>query len=298
MAEKRMFTGRITNSDFFKDMPISAQALYFHLGMNADDEGFLNNARSVMRSISASDDDMDILIEKNFIILFESGVVVIKHWKMHNTIQPSRLKETQYTEERSLLAVKENNSYTLKIQSVDELPTNCQQTVGICCQTAAEIRLDKIRLEEDSLEEDIPDSDEPEPPAPKKTKSEKPAKHKYGEYKNVLLSDDELEKLKAEYPDYSERIERLSSYVASTGKSYKSHYATIRNWARKDAGKPGRKEIVPSWMKKNQFNSFAERPAENMDDLEAALLGAPKTAANDEEIRRRAQALKEQFGGA
>ena len=66
---------------------------------------------------------------------------------------------------------------------------------------------------------------------------ERPRKHKYGEYKNVLLTDDELEKLKAEYADYLDRIERLSSYIASTGKVYKSHYATIRNWARADAEK-------------------------------------------------------------
>ena len=66
---------------------------------------------------------------------------------------------------------------------------------------------------------------------------ERPRKHKYGEYKNVLLTDDELEKLKAEYADYLDRIERLSSYIASTGKAYKSHYATIKNWARADAEK-------------------------------------------------------------
>lgn len=237
MAEKRMFTNRITGSDPFKEMPLSAQALYFHLGMSADDEGFLNNAKSVQRSILASDDDMKLLIAKNFIIPFESGVVAIKHWKMHNTIQPSRLKETQYTEERSLLSVKENKAYTINLQDVDTLSADCQQNDSNCCQNTAEIRLDKIRLEENRLvenrlvEDNMPDSDEPEPPAPDK----KPVKHKYGEYKNVLLTDDELQKLKTEYSDYEDRIERLSSYVASTGKRYKSHYATIRNWARKDA---------------------------------------------------------------
>lgn len=78
----------------------------------------------------------------------------------------------------------------------------------------------------------------------------KPTKHKYGEYNNVLLTDAELEKIKAEYPDYEERIERLSSYVASTGKSYKSHYATIRNWARKDTPKPQKKAEEPEFLKK------------------------------------------------
>lgn len=177
-----------------------------------------------------------------------------------------------------------------------ELP-NVRSNVSITQPNETEEDIEEEK--EGDIKDNIPDSTEPEPPAPKKTKPEKPVKHKYGEYKNVLLTDEELEKLKAEYPDLPDRIERLSSYVASTGKSYKSHYATIRNWARKDAEKPGRKEIVPSWMnKKNQFNSFNERPAEDINDLESALLGTPKTAANDEDIRRRAEALKEQFGGA
>lgn len=232
MAEKRMFTNRITGSDPFKEMPLSAQALYFHLGMNADDEGFLNNARSIQKSIEASDDDMDILVEKKYVYRFPSGVYAIKHWKMHNTIQPSRLKETQYTEERSLLSVKENKAYTINVQDADTLSADCQQNANTCCQNTAEIRLEEIRLDKNSLVEDsMPGSDEPEPPAPDK----KPVKHKYGEYQNVLLTDDELQKLKTEYSDYQQRIENLSSYVASTGKRYKSHYATIRNWARKDA---------------------------------------------------------------
>lgn len=111
----------------------------------------------------------------------------------------------------------------------------------------------------------ISDLDESAPePTPKKSK---PVKHKYGEYNNVLLTDDELEKLKNEYPDYQERIERLSSYVASTGKSYKSHYATIRNWARKDAEKP--KVQVQS---KNKFNNFPQRDYD-FEALEKKLLG-------------------------
>jgi predicted phage replisome organizer len=213
------------------------------------------------------------------------GVITIPNWGKHQNLDQLESKKEymrnymkEYREKQKLLTGKT----TCKTNS----KTNVSE---------ADKDIDKDIEEDKDIKDIIPDSDEPEPPAPKKTK---PVKHKYGEYKNVLLSDDELEKLKAEYPDYRDRIERLSSYVASTGKSYKSHYATIRNWARKDAEKPGRKEMVPSWMKKNQFNNFPERPAENINDLEAALLGAPKTAANDEEIRRRAEALKQQFGGA
>ena len=169
---------KIVDSDTFKEMPLSAQALYFHLGMNADDEGFLNNAKSVQRSIMASDDDMKLLIAKNFIIPFDSGIVVIKHWKMHNTIQPSRIKPTQYIEEKNLLTVKENKAYTLIPSNADRLPTNCQQIVSTCCQNGAEIRLEEIRLDKCSVVEgsavDVTPTEPtplPAPPTPTHTPS-------------------------------------------------------------------------------------------------------------------------------
>ena len=213
MAERRMFAKTIIDSDAFLDMPISARLLYYDLSMRADDDGFLNNPKKIQRMVGCSEDDLKLLIVKNFIIPFESGVVVIKHWKIHNYIRNDRYKETVYQEEKALLETKENKAYTLGIPN------------GY--QTDTQYRLGKDSIGKDSIG-DICDSDESAPPT-------KAVKHKYGEYKNVLLTDDELQKLKSEYSDYEERIERLSSYVASTGKKYKSHYATIRNWARKDS---------------------------------------------------------------
>lgn len=113
MAERRMFAKTIIDSDAFLDMPLSAQALYFHLSMRADDEGFINNPKKIQRMIGASDDDMKILLAKNFILEFESGVIVIKHWKIHNYIRGDRLNKTAYQEERALLTVKGNGAYTL-----------------------------------------------------------------------------------------------------------------------------------------------------------------------------------------
>lgn len=113
MAERRMFAKSIIDSDAFLDMPLSAQALYFHLSMRADDDGFVNSPRRIMRLICCSDDDMKLLIAKNFVILFDSGIVVIKHWRIHNYIRSDRYKPSAYTEEKSLLTVKENGSYTL-----------------------------------------------------------------------------------------------------------------------------------------------------------------------------------------
>ena len=112
MAERRMFAKTIIDSDMFLDMPLSTQALYFHLSMRADDDGFINNPRKIQRMIGAADDDLKVLIMKRFILPFDSGVVVIKHWKIHNYIRNDRYKETVYKEERAQLELKENGAYT------------------------------------------------------------------------------------------------------------------------------------------------------------------------------------------
>lgn len=128
LADRRMFAKTIIDSDAFLDMPLTAQALYFHLSMRGDDDGFINNPKKIQRMIGASDDDLKLLIAKNFIIPFESGIVVIKHWKIHNYIRGDRKKETVYPEEMSLLVTKENGSYTLasEIQMIEPMPNvNC-----------------------------------------------------------------------------------------------------------------------------------------------------------------------------
>ena len=114
MAERRMFAKTIIDSDPFLDMPLSTQALYFHLSMRADDDGFINNAKKIQRMIGASDDDLRMLAAKRFIIPFESGIVVIKHWKIHNYIRGDRKKDTVYPDEMALLTEKENGAYSLK----------------------------------------------------------------------------------------------------------------------------------------------------------------------------------------
>ena len=230
MAEKRMFTSKIIESDAFLDLPLSAQALYLHLNMNADDDGFVNNPKMITRVIGANSDDLQILIDKAFVLLFPSGVIVVKGWFMNNSIKTDRKKPTSYQEELSMLDIKDNRSYTWKY-SGNELETLWKQNGNTSGHRLDKDRLDKTRLDKSSVK-----------------------KHQYGEYKNVLLSDEELEKLKAEFPnDYEQRIERVSEYCASTGKSYKNYLATIRNWAKKDAPKtePKRKsyeEQAKEWM--------------------------------------------------
>lgn len=199
---------KICDSDAFLDMPLSSQCLYFHLCMRADDDGFLGNPKRIKNMIGASDDDLKLLIAKRFLLVFEDGVIVIKHWKMHNTIQKDRYTPTPYQDELSQLFLKSNKSYSLT--SGEAMETKCIQNVS------PDIDIDSDKDKEIDIKK-------------------KPPRHKYGEYKNVLLSDEDIEKLKSKYPSsYKSYIERLSSYIESTGKKYKSHYATILNWIRKD----------------------------------------------------------------
>ena len=109
-----MFAKTIIDSDAFLDMPLSAQALYFHLSMRADDDGFLNNAKKIMRVINANQNDYDLLVAKAFIIQFEDGICVIKHWRINNYLRSDRYKPTIYQDEKNLLEVKENGRYSVK----------------------------------------------------------------------------------------------------------------------------------------------------------------------------------------
>ena len=123
MAERRMFAKTIVLSDAFLDLPLSARCLYFTLGMLADDDGFVNSPKSVMRQVGASTDDLNLLLAKRFILAFESGVIVIKHWRIHNYIQKDRYKSSKYIDEKATLAIDENGAYTECIQDVSILDT-------------------------------------------------------------------------------------------------------------------------------------------------------------------------------
>lgn len=127
MAERRMFAKTIVTSDAFLDMPLSARCLYFTLGMFADDDGFVNNPKSIMRQVGASTDDLNLLLAKRFILAFDSGVIVIKHWRIHNYIRNDRYKETKYIDEKSTLMLDEKGAYkewdTVGIPLVSKMDT-------------------------------------------------------------------------------------------------------------------------------------------------------------------------------
>ena len=146
MAERRMFAKTIVTSDAFLDMPPTARCLYFTLGMFADDDGFVNNPKSIMRQSGSTLDDMNILIAKRFVIAFDSGVIVIKHWRIHNYIQSDRYRETKYQEELSTLMLDENKAYTSKNAQVPMDTTPCIHDVS---KVDTEVRLGKDSLGKD-----------------------------------------------------------------------------------------------------------------------------------------------------
>lgn len=120
MAQKRMFDKLITNSDEFLELPDSSQVLYFHLSMNADDDGFVNNCKSIMKMTGTKEDDLKILILKSFIIPFETGVIVIKHWRINNYLRNDRYKQTTYVKEMNMLELNNVGEYVLKQSNIDD----------------------------------------------------------------------------------------------------------------------------------------------------------------------------------
>lgn len=156
-----MFTQKITDADPFTDMPSSAQALYFHLNLAADDDGFCNKIKICMQKAKAGDDDLRLLIAKSFIIPFESGIVVIKHWRMHNLLRKDRYHETDYIDEKEQLFIKENGAYTLNGKNKNkQLATEWQPNGN---QMAPEDRLGKDSIGKVSIDKGLKDvSAEPE----------------------------------------------------------------------------------------------------------------------------------------
>lgn len=147
MAERRMFAKTIVLSDAFLDMPMSARCLYFTLGMFADDDGFVNAPRAIMRQCGAADDDMKMLIAKKFVLIFESGVIVIKHWRINNYLQKDRIQPTKYIEEKATLTIDGKGAYT----------QNAMYTPSMYTQNSVvENRLEENSIDQVSKDNNIP----------------------------------------------------------------------------------------------------------------------------------------------
>ncbi len=210
MAKRRMLSSDIVGGDNSISLPATAQALYLHLNQDADDDGFNNRITMALLKSHSDENDLKLLENKGFIIRFESGVIVIKHWRTHNYIRKDTYNATAHKTEKSLLIFDENNTYILRPS------TNRQRAV--------DEPLTQVRLGKDSTGKF------------NKKENYKKKKSKYGKYKNILLTDNELSELKEKFPDdYQQRIENISEGIAMKGYKYKSHYLAILKWARNES---------------------------------------------------------------
>lgn len=213
MAERRMFAKTIIDSDAFLEMPISARLLYYDLGMRADDDGFVNSPKKIMKIIGASNDDMNILIIRKFIIPFDKGIVVIKHWKIHNYIRSDRYKPTVYVEEKEMLDLKPNDGYVLKNNS--GIPNGYQGDT--------QDRIGKVSTGKDSLGEDnITSECQPQLPVP-----DSPNK------KELLAKfENEFEKIWDYYPNKKGKDQAKNKYISArkNGTTYEEVVQGLKNY--------------------------------------------------------------------
>ena len=214
-----MFAKTIIDSDAFLEMPLSTQALYFHLSMRADDDGFINNPKRIQRMTGAGDDDFKLLLAKRFLIIFESGVVVIKHWKIHNYIRTDRYKPTVYQNEKNQLIEKENKAYTLGIPNGYQMDT--------------QVRLGKDRLElgkgsRVEVKEEADNDDDPEEDIFNKLEPFR---------KNLMLTDNQIDDLlnQMDLEAFDYYCAKLSNFIEEKGAHVKNHYQTILKWWKEDS---------------------------------------------------------------
>ena len=237
MAEKRMYTKKITDSDAFIEMSAASQALYFHLNQCADDDGFNNQVQMAMWKAHASIDDLKVLMAKNFIIRFESGVIVIKHWRMHNTLRKDRYVPTNFQEELAMLGVKENEAYTLS-----------------GCQTVAK-RLPQNSIEEISIEENSIDKDK----SAKKRKVFTAPK-----YEEVLeyAKEKGREDIAKEFYDYF----TVGEWVDSQGNKVRNWKQKFLTWCGKNAKKTNDKPAKPRYGSFDTAEAFEKALKRNFFD--------------------------------
>ena len=238
MAERRMFAKTIIDSDAFLDMPVTARLLYYDLGMRADDDGFINSPKKIMRITGASSDDMNILIMRKFIIPFDSGVVVIKHWRIHNYIRKDTYVETKYKDEKEQLMLDENNAYTAKKMQLLQLRNEYVD------EPSTQVRLGKDSIGKDSIGKDSIEKNIGDATAPhtqvetviQEKNSETAARKKREQF--IKPTVEEIEKFAHEYnltkldPQYFYDYYESNGWMV--GKNHmKDWKATAKNWNRR-----------------------------------------------------------------
>ena len=284
MAERRMFAKTIIDSDAFLDMPLSTQSLYFHLSMRADDDGFINNPKKIHRMVGCGDDDLKLLMAKRFILVFDSGVIVIKHWKIHNYIRNDRYKPTLYQEEKAELAEKNSKAYTFKtevIESENHLGIPDDNRMGY--QMDTQVRLGKDRLVKDKKKNSVePSSTMSElfekvwKTYPKKTNKKKAREQFLKKFK----TEEDLESFKKGYKDYLAYIKLNDWY----------HPQELFRWIRDDryndeydlsqtnkqpaySKAPVRQEQLPNWNGMQEDVPLSDKEQAKLERQMQELLG-------------------------
>lgn len=238
MAQRRMFSKKITETDLFLDMPMSSQCLYFHLNMSADDDGFIGNAKTIRRMVGASEDDFKLLMAKEFIIPFESGVVVIKDWKVHNYIRSDRYKETIYTEEKKQLTQNKNGQYQFGMTS----------GIPLVQQRDTQDRLGKDRLGKDRGVE----SQKSKYPSAAQTYYE----NHIGMIKPIILED--LQFYGEKFIEADEIIKRaIDIAISRSAKNWGYVKAILRGWQQEGLETLEQVDDHEKGDKKNQERSFS-----------------------------------------
>lgn len=241
MAERRMFSKKIIDTDSFLDMPVSTRLLYYDLSMRADDDGFIASPKKITRMVGCSEDDLKLLIAKQFIIPFESGICVIKDWRIHNYIRNDRYHPTQYNEEKSKLKIEENGSYTT------DLTVGIPNDIPNVYQMDTEVRLGKDRLELGKKEEDTKASSscaelsaDAAPPCQKEPLISFPMNDK-SEY---LIFEEQAHEWAALYPavDVIQQLRNMRGWLLANPKKRKTKTGVnnfINGWLSREQNKGG-----------------------------------------------------------
>ena len=235
MAERRMFSKTIIDSDAFLEMPLSTQALYFHLSMRADDDGFLNNARKIQRIVGASDDDLKLLLLKKFVISFDGGIIVIKHWRMNNYLRKDRYTPTVYQDELSMLKVKENGAYTL------EKTNGIQAGIPDGSQCVTQVSIGKDSIDKKRIEKTV--CPEPET-APDRKKAISLILNDKTEY---WIFEDQIAEWKELFPavDVMQELRKMRSWLDSNQSRRKTKRGILR--------------FVNGWLSKEQDKGWSRQ---------------------------------------
>ena len=235
-----MFAKTIVLSDAFLDMPLSARCLYFTLGMLADDDGFINSPRSIMRQCGASDDDMRILLARKFVLAFESGIIVIKHWRINNYLQKDRYNETKYLDEKKQLEIDKNGSYhqSMYTQSV-----------------YTQDRLGKDSIGKDSIEDRAPLE-----PVPLNDGTDwLPTLTEYEEYKRLYAS-----------VNVANEFKKIRAWCLSNPAKRKTKNGVkrfVNAWLAREQDKPKRTDVLPSYMDTPPDEEQKQYTAEELERL-------------------------------